>query len=154
MHALHPPAQELCRPLQAELLHLFGAESRHAYFRDPNWLVGDAAYVLHARRPLVDWPVVPIEREAVRGHDVDFVEHPLRPHIFEKSWVNRRNSAEHTLSREFSERTASAASFTISAKRRQPLSSSKSQCDALLGSFQSITALGRVSSICGDPKGT
>ena len=43
-------------------------------------------------------------------------------------------------SRGFSAAIASPASLAISAKRAQSGSSSKSQCDLLLGSFQSITA--------------
>src|SRR3954447_3331183 len=44
------------------------------------------------------------------------------------------------LSDAFSARTASDASFTMSAYADQSGSSSRSQCDLLLGSFQNLTA--------------
>ena len=80
MDALHAPGEQLRRALEAELLHLLGAERRDAHFRHPEGQLGDGADLVQLVRPLVDLPVVPVEREAVHRDDVHVIEHALLLH--------------------------------------------------------------------------
>ena len=85
--------------------------------------------------------MVPVEREAVHGDDVDVRRGRPCSSMF---WMNRGSIGEMPPSTRGSlgsrPRSRRAASFTISANVSQSGSISKSQCDLLLGSFQNITA--------------
>ena len=71
------PDQQLGRAPSAELLHLLGAEGGDADLGHPDRQVGDRLDLVQLVRPLVDLPVVPVEREAVHRDHVDVVEHAL-----------------------------------------------------------------------------
>ena len=91
--------QKLGRPLQAPDLDLLGAEGRDADLADPDRQVGDGADLVDLRRPFVDLPQVPVEREAVHGDRVDVVEHALVRQVADEAGIDRRHAAEHARKR-------------------------------------------------------
>ena len=91
--------EKLGRPFQSPDLDLLGAEGRDADLADPDRQVGDGADLVDLRRPFVDLPQVPVEREAVHGDRVDVVEHPLVRHVADEGGIDRRHAAEHARKR-------------------------------------------------------
>src|SRR5690606_15364265 len=93
--ALHTVSQQLLRTTQAEQLYLIGAERGYAYFGHPDRLGRDCLYLANPIRPLVQPPVVPVQREAVNGHDVHVVEYTVRIQPPEEVRIDGRHSPEN-----------------------------------------------------------
>jgi hypothetical protein len=87
--------QQLGGALQAELLHLFGSEGGNPDLRDPDRQLGARRDLRQLIGPLVDHPVVPVERETVHRHRVHLVENALTLHVLDEQRVDRRDAAEH-----------------------------------------------------------
>jgi hypothetical protein len=45
-------------------------------------------------RPLVDLPMIPIERKAMHGDDIENIEHAVTLHVADEIGIDRRNTAE------------------------------------------------------------
>ena len=86
--------EELGGAAEAEFLHLLGAEGRDPHLGHPDRQVGQRLDLGQPLGPLVDLPVVPVEREAVHGDGVDVVEHPLLFHVEDELGVDRRDPAQ------------------------------------------------------------
>ena len=76
-----PPDQQLGGTLEPEHLDLLGAEGRDADLGDPDRQVGDGLDLLQLGRPLIELPVVPVEREAVHRDRVDLRQHAPARHV-------------------------------------------------------------------------
>ena len=70
MDALDPSGQKIGRSLQPELLHLLGAKGRNAHLRHPQRKRGHLLDFGELARPLVDLPVIPVERKSVYGDHI------------------------------------------------------------------------------------
>lgn len=74
-------AQQFRGALQAEHLHFIRAERRYAHFGDPDRQVRYRANFIQLFRPVVELPMVPIERKPVDGNSVEMLEQAV---IFEE----------------------------------------------------------------------
>src|SRR5262249_61201815 len=81
---LRTPAQELSRPLQAELLDLLGSERGGAYLRDPHGEVGYGLNLSKLVGPLIDVPMIPVQREPIHRDDVQAIQNTLPPPVRNK----------------------------------------------------------------------
>src|SRR5438270_6466800 len=94
VHALNHRQKQLRGALQTEDLNLFSAERRNAGFRHPNWFASDRADFLDLLRPIMDLPVVPIQREAVHGDNIDRVKDSIRTQELNEMRINGRDAAQ------------------------------------------------------------
>src|ERR1044071_8885707 len=74
MNSRRPADEQLRRPAQAELLHFFGAKARDPHFGHPQRQVADSGNFLEPLGPLVNLPMIPVERESMQGDHVEAVE--------------------------------------------------------------------------------
>lgn len=75
VNSRRPADQELRGTLKAELLNLVGAKGGNPYFGDPHRQGGNGMDLSELVGPLVDGPMIPVEREAMHGHGIHMVEH-------------------------------------------------------------------------------
>src|SRR4051794_341714 len=61
-------AEQLRAASHTELLNFFCPEARDAHFRNPHRKVGCLSNFVQFCGPLLDLPMVPVERETVHGH--------------------------------------------------------------------------------------
>jgi hypothetical protein len=90
-----PADQQLRRPLEAEHLHLLGAEGRDADLGHPDRQVGHGTDLVELGRPVLELPVIPVEWKAVDRHRLDMVEHALAGHVLDERGIDRRDAAQH-----------------------------------------------------------
>src|SRR5215204_3945425 len=74
MDAVDAAGEQFSRPEQAKLLHFLRAEGRNAYFRNPYRTIGHGAHFFELRGPLMNLPMVPVERKAMHRDDVHTLE--------------------------------------------------------------------------------
>ena len=97
-----------------------------------------AADLVELRRPFVDLPEVPVERKAVHRDDVDLVQHALARQALDEARDRSATCRPSTRGRRWvlGRGSPGRRAVAISAKRSHSGSSTGSQCDLLLGSFQ------------------
>src|SRR6185437_1224460 len=95
MDALSAPHQQIRSPPHPEGLHLFGAERRSSNLQHPHRLARHCARLRHPLRPLVDLPVVPVQRKPMHAGYIDMLNNPEAHHHPQKVAIARRNSAKH-----------------------------------------------------------
>src|ERR1043166_7146139 len=67
----------------------FGAEGRSTYFRNPDRQVCDVADLLKLVGPLVNGPMIPVERKTMHGDDVEAVQDALCFHVANECRIDR-----------------------------------------------------------------
>src|SRR2546423_8546887 len=85
--------QEFRCAMQAEFLDFLGAERRYTCFGDPDGKMRYTADLAELFGPVVDHPMVPVERKTMHGENVQVLEYALRFHIEHEVGIDRRDCA-------------------------------------------------------------
>ena len=93
--AVHLPEQQLFRSLQAKHLHFVGTKRRDADLRHPDRQVRHCANFVQLFGPVIDLPMVPVERETMHRDGVEMVEQPIVFQQRDEDGINRRNAAQY-----------------------------------------------------------
>src|SRR5215217_853091 len=89
------PDQKLGGSLQPELLNLLRAKGRDPNFGDPDRKVGDLVNLAELVGPLVNGPVVPVQREPVYRDYIELVEHAEPAQCLNEVGIDRRDSPQN-----------------------------------------------------------
>ncbi len=93
-NSLGAPQQQFRRALQTEDLDFIRPERRYADFRHPDGQRGHRPDFIQFLRPIVDLPMVPIQREAMHRHAVQMVEQAIALQQGNELRINGRDSAQ------------------------------------------------------------
>jgi hypothetical protein len=87
MHLQH----RLGRSLQAEDLDPLGPKTRNADFGYPDGQLGPRANLLELARPIVERPMVPVQRKPMDGRGVEMFERAVAVEEREETGINGRD---------------------------------------------------------------
>jgi hypothetical protein len=91
-----PADQQLGGTLQTEFLDLLGSKTRCPNLGNPYRKTAGEGDLGELRRPLVDHPKIPVEREPVYCHDIESLQRALAGEVGDEQRIDRRNTAQYT----------------------------------------------------------
>src|SRR3954447_26500546 len=91
----HPPDEKLGGSLQPELLNLLCTKSGDSNLRDPDREVGHLVNLAELVGPLVNGPVVPVQRKPVDRDHVQLSEHAESIQCLDEIGIDRGDAPEH-----------------------------------------------------------
>src|ERR1051325_10423930 len=89
MNSRNTADQQFRSSAHAKFLDFFRAEAGYANFGDPNRQISNGLDLTDALRPFVNLPVLPIQRKAVQGDDIEMIEDAEALHARDEFRIDR-----------------------------------------------------------------
>jgi hypothetical protein len=86
--------QQFTCPLQTEHLDFIRPEGRNTHLRHPDRQMGDCPDLVKLLGPIIDLPMVPIQRETMHRHAIQVIQQMIALQQRDKIGINGRDPAE------------------------------------------------------------